>query len=124
MTEDKRLQKEARLRRERTLIMTDLGNPGWQLIMRKLNQASQAMLLEYDKHNPVTDQQKIMRIQVFREVINEIIPAVLETAMNVDVPKSEPEQRWTFKGWLKDVWHCVDELIDNTWLSNLKQIFH
>lgn len=116
-------KKLARLRHEKHLMMQDMARPGFQLIMTKLNQAADEMLPKYDGLDFASDigRSKAMRIQVFREVVNEIIPGMLETMMNVDL---EPGKKWNFKKWLGSVRECIEEFLCNEWLKKARRLFH
>ena len=110
--------KLARLNHEKALIEQDMARPGFQLIMRKLQELSDKMLLEYDGALTL---EEVKRIQAYRDVIEIIIPKVLEEIVNVDVERGE--ERWKFKPWLKSVWNIVDEFICNGWLNKAKRLF-
>lgn len=114
-------QKQARLSREKYLMESDMARPGFQLLLTKLDQAADKMLIEYDGLNFTTETDKAIRIQIFREVVKELIPNVLEAMMNVDIVPGEVP--WTFMGWLRDIRECIKEFLDNTWLADINKLF-
>lgn len=99
-------------------MQQDYARPGFQIIMRKMKELSNDMLMRYDA---ATDMEEVRRIQAYRDVVEIIIPKIMEDIMNVDEERSEP--KWTFKGWLRDVWHCVDDYICNGWMDKAKRYF-
>lgn len=84
---------------EQAILLGEMARPGFQIIMTRLQQVADKMQAEYDTVDFATDPGRAMHIQITRDVIQNGIPRILEGIMNAD----QPEQRWTFKGWLRRI---------------------
>lgn len=79
-------------------IITRGGMEALRLIFAKLDKAADAMAKEYDAIDFAREPEKAIRVQTFRRIIKVEIPGMLETIMNVDIPKDKPA--WSFKRWV------------------------
>lgn len=84
---------------EQMLITQAMAQPGFQLIMARLQSVADKMRAEYDTVDFAADPGRAMHIQITRDVIQNGIPRILEGIMNVD----KPQPKWTFKGWLRSL---------------------
>lgn len=84
---------------EQVQMMQAAASPGFQLIMKRLQDVADTLQKDYDNICVVTDPQRVLQTHLTREIIQVTIPRIMEQIMNVD----QPEVRWTFKGWLKGV---------------------
>jgi len=84
---------------EQVQMLQATATPGFQLIMKRLQDVADKMQAEYDTVDFATDPGRAMHIQVTRDVIQNGIPRIMEGMLNTD----QPEVRWTFKGWLRSI---------------------
>lgn len=84
---------------EQMLITQAMAQPGFQLIMKRLADVAAKMQAEYDTIDFASEPGRAMHIQITRDVIQNGIPRIMEGILNID----QPEVRWTFKGWLRDI---------------------
>lgn len=81
------------------LITQAMAQPGFQLIMSKLQEEADKLQAEYDFIDFVAEPGRAMHTQVTRDVIQNAIPRIMESIMNAD----RPQPAWTFKGWLRSI---------------------
>lgn len=88
---------ENRMRAEREIL--ESGMDGMKVFLIKLDEAAQAMALEYDKCDLATQEgvTKAIRIQMYRDIVTREIPRMMENILNLD---REPEHRFSFWKWL------------------------
>lgn len=81
------------------LLRQAMATPGFQMILKALDEYADGLQREYDGVNFVTEPDRAMRIQLTREIIKVDMPKIMEKIMNID----KPEPRWSFKAWLRSV---------------------
>ena len=84
---------------EQVQMLQASATPGFQLIMKRLQDVADELQKDYDNICVVTDPQRVLQTHLTREIIRVTIPRIMEGIMNVD----QPEVRWTFKGCLRSI---------------------
>jgi hypothetical protein len=79
-------------------IIQEGGIEAFRHILKKLDDAAELMLKEYDAVDFARHPEKAINIQAFRRVVKIEIPQMVERIMSVDIPDSVP--RFSFRNWL------------------------
>lgn len=108
-------ERQERLQYERGILLEDYGRPGFQLLIKKMQDLSDEMLNRYDSAQTM---EEVMRIQAYRDVIETIIPRALELAMNC----TETERKWSFSFWASKAFKWARKN-DRGWLVKAATLF-
>lgn len=98
-------QAQARLRKEREMILNDYGRPGFQLILLKLNETVDQMQADFwrQKRYSLFSEDGIRTaqyLQVWQDIVKDEIPRMMNQWMNIE---REAEKKWDFFSWLRTV---------------------
>ena len=72
------------------------GNEAFKVILRRLDEAADKMLLQYDSVDYATQPEEAIRIQMYRRVVKIEIPRIVENIKN----HNQPEKKFSFFTWL------------------------
>ena len=72
------------------------GQEAFKVILRRLDEAADKMMLQYDAVDYALHPEEAIRIQMFRRVVNVEIPRIVENIRN----HGQPEKKFKFLAWL------------------------